>query len=272
MARRQQDGYAMLVILLVLSVFMLTLAKVVPDWKTQIQREREARSIDHAREYRTAIKRYFHKYGRYPPSIDAMVQKDGQGLRYLREEWPDPLHPAEDSSSSFASSDSVDWQVLHYGQAVNAEIVDQPPQAATNVSGIQGPNLSGGMAGGGAGPGLTGAGTGGPGAPPAGTGGAPGAGLGMGSGPGVGSGMTSGPAANLGTSTSGGAEGGPVIGVASLSKKPAVHSFNGFDIPNQWQFVYNYAQDPSLTAGGSGAPGTPAPGSSLTPPTVPSGG
>src|SRR6185312_13914731 len=83
--RRRQDGYALLVILLALSVVVLALAKAVPAWKTEIQRERENRMIDHAREYRMAIKRYFHKNGRYPASIDVLLQKDGNGIRYLRQ-------------------------------------------------------------------------------------------------------------------------------------------------------------------------------------------
>ena len=67
--------------------------------------------------------------------------------------------------------------------------------------------------------------------------------------------------------------GGPVIGVASLNKLPAVHAFNGFDVPNDWQFVYNYALDPSLRAGVPGTGGTlppaggqPVGGMPVTPP------
>jgi type II secretory pathway pseudopilin PulG len=260
---RAQEGYALLVVLLVFSVLMLTLAKAIPDWKTSIQREREAREIDHAREYRTAIRRYFHKYGRYPPSIDAMVQKDGQGLRYLREAWPDPLSQSSQSADPTTGSDSANsggWQILHYGQADNAKIVDQPPQAALNgggTSNIAGPGLSSGQ----------------PGEPPGGQVGGPPAGLGAGTGGpggpgGVGglggvSGIGSGGGMNQGSGTPGNSVGGgPVIGVASGSKTPGVHEFNGFSSPNDWQFVYNYAQDPTLrvTGGGAGTGGTPGSG------------
>lgn len=267
----------MLVVLLVFSLLVLTLARAVPAWKTQIQRERENRMIDHAREYRTAIKRYFHKYGRYPPSLDVLAQKDGQGLRYLRQVWPDPLNSKGDGK----------WQVLHYGQAVTAEIVDQPPAAAqgAGASGIAGPNLTAGSnptatgqaGGGGAAMGAAlggamgaavganmGATLGMPGGMPGGVGGTP-----MASG--LGAGPTSGPGAGLG--------GGPVIGVASLSKEPAVHAFNGFETPNDWQFVYNFAMDPSLRAGAPAAPtngltpgATPVPGMGPTQPPAPGGG
>ncbi|MGH9481115.1 MAG: hypothetical protein ACRD1L_03395 [Terriglobales bacterium] len=234
MKRRSEDGYALLVVLLALCLLVLALARAVPDWKTQVQREREARTIDHAREYRTAIRRYFHKYGRYPPSLDALTQADGQGLHYLREAWPDPLNMKGDADGS--------WQLLHYGQAVTAKIVDQPPAAAITAAGagIAGPNLAAGAGG-----------------PPA---AAPGAafaatlGAGVGQAPslasGAGAGVTSGPGANLG--------GGPIIGVASLNKQPAVHAFNGFSTPNDWQFVYNYGQDPTLRTGPAAVPGASA--------------
>ena len=231
-ARANQSGYALLVVLLVLSVFILGLARVAINWKTAVQRERENRMIDHAREYRTAIKRYFHKYGRYPPDLNALTQKDGFGLRYLRQAWPDPLNTASTSDSAEGQGDGS-WQIIHYGQAVTAEIVDQPPAAAasggtTQGSVISGPKLSASpapMQPAPSAPGFSTAATGATtlsGAP-----GSPGSGVG----------------------------GGPIIGVASRNKQPAVHEFNGFATPNDWEFVYNFALDPSLRAG---APATGA--------------
>lgn len=270
--RGRQDGYALLVILVVVSVLVITLAQALPSWKTQIEREHEARMIDHAREYRTAIRRYFHSYGRYPPSIDAMLQKDAKGVRYLRQAWPDNLTSKSDASSTADTTGG--WQILHYGQAVTDEIVDQPPAAAMSQTGstmaspIAGPNLTGGSAAtaggmqmaGGMSPGALGAGMGQGIAPGLAGNSSSSASAGLSSGPG--SGVTSGPGAGLG--------GGPVIGVASLSKQPAEHEFNGFDIPNKWQFVYNYATDRTLRAGAAGsASGLPiriGPGQGITTP------
>jgi type II secretory pathway pseudopilin PulG len=242
--RRRQDGYALLVILLALSVLVLTLAKAVPSWKTGIQRERENRMIDHAREYRTAIKRYFHKNGRYPASLDVLVQKDGNGIRYLRQAWPDPLNTRGDADGA--------WDVIHFGQADSAKIVDQPPAAAAGGSqtASSGSALGAGLA----------AGAGG--AKP-GTGPAPGA-----------LGTPVGTAGTGGTSGAGttGPGGGPVIGVASMNKKGAVHSFNGFDTPNDWQFVYSYTMDPTLrTMSGGAIPGSSGKGGG-TPQTPPGPG
>ncbi|HVB40823.1 MAG TPA: hypothetical protein VNE83_07965 [Terriglobales bacterium] len=271
-----EGGYALLVIMLALSVFVITLAQAMPRWATQIRREREARTIDYGRQYREAIARYFHKNGRYPASIDVLVQHDASGLRYLRQSWQDPLVPAgaqgTSGTGSNAQQDVDGWQVIHFGQAVAAEIVDQPPAAmASATGGIAGPNLTGAPTTGASGqtssPGATSIAPAAPGAGAAGTGA-----LGKG-------------AMGAGTPAPGqpaGGGGGAVIGVEPLSKKPAVHAFNGFDIPNDWQFVYNYAQDPSLrgpagaTNGlpgvsphGSGAPSTP-PSNGMPPSNSPS--
>lgn len=240
-AKTGEDGYALLVVLLVLSVFLIGLSRVAVNWKTAVQRERENRMIDHAREYRTAIKRYFHKYGRYPPDLNALTQKDGFGLRYLRQVWPDPLNTAAGGGDGADGQGDGSWQFLHYGQAVTAEIVDQPPAAAKGGSAqgsvIQGPNL----------------GAAGPAAP---------------SQPFGGGANTAGGANGLSTANGGlagglaGAPGsggaaaaaGPIIGVASRNKRAAIHEFNGFDTPNDWQFVYNFALDPSLRAAGTAVP------------------
>ncbi len=243
---RRDDGYALMAVLLALCFLVLMLAKAVPSWRTEIQREHEALMIDRAKQYRMAIKRYFHKNGRYPPDLDALVQHDGSGLRYLREKWPDPLNPQGNGA----------WQFIHYGQAVTAEIVGQPPQQAQKgMGGISAPGLT-------AASGPTTAG-------PAGIPGLPSAGASGGPGQAMGAGMTA------GGPSSGAAGAGPIIGVASLSKKPAVHEFNGFDTPDHWQFVYNFATDPSLRAGVPGMGGLPGgitPGAKPVPQPSPSGG
>lgn len=221
--RRSQEGYALLVILLALSVLVIGLSKAAVSWSTQIRREREARMIDHARQYTEAIKRYYHAYGHYPASLDEMLQQDTKGQRYLSQEFLDPLNLA----------DSGKFQLLRYGQTVPAEIVDQVPSAAMSQG--QQPGALGG--------GLSGT------QPPQ----SPLGGTTAGSTPG---GLSSGLSGGAGNS---GVGAGPIIGVASLSKQPAIHAFNGFDVPDHWQFVYNYATDPSLRRGLPGSVPGPQP-------------
>lgn len=270
MRHRHQDGYALLVIMLALSMFVIMLAQVLPNWATEAKRLREQRAIDYGRQYRTSIQRYFHKNGRYPASIEVLVQHDASGLRYLRQPWQDPLVPAGAAASGTSASGQTDfngWQVIHFGEAVDAEIVDQPPASMrASLGGIAGPNLSG--------------------QPPAPLGqnpidrtGQAGAGANQPGTPGFGT-PTGGPGMNSTAAGPAGGGGGAVIGVAPLSKQPALHAFNGFDIPNDWQFVYNFAQDPTLrtttaptnrlTPLAPNAGATPPPPNNLAPP--PAGG
>lgn len=272
--KRQDEGYALLVVLLMLSLLVLALAQAMPSWSVQIRREHEARAIDHARDYRTAIRRYFHQYGRYPPSLDVLLQQDGHGVRYLREAWNDPLVQGKDAptdSHGRRVQTFHGWQVLHYGQAVTAEIVDQPPTASTGKkSAIAGPDLAGEESSTGSSATLSPGHT----LPPLG-----GLSAGLGAGAmrgisgvggslgqaGVDAGSTVGPSSGglaFGSGPGAGIGGGPVIGVVSPSAKLAVHAFNGFDQPDRWQFVYNFATDTTLR-GAVTAPATgqrPMPG------------
>ncbi|MGH9489892.1 MAG: hypothetical protein ACRD17_05235, partial [Terriglobales bacterium] len=53
----RQDGYALLIILLLASLLALTLAEAAPGWITAIQRRREQTAIDYARQYVMGIRR-----------------------------------------------------------------------------------------------------------------------------------------------------------------------------------------------------------------------
>ncbi|MGH9467843.1 MAG: type IV pilin protein [Terriglobales bacterium] len=236
-SRRGQDGYALLVILLALCVLIIGLTKAVPSWTTQIRRERENRAIDHAEQYRVAIRRYYHTYGHYPPSLDALVQEDSRGQRYLRREFLDPLSLAAGGQ----------FQVLHYGQSAADEIVGRiPPALQRQLQGFA-PLAQSGLTAPVPAAGLT---------SPAQNPEAPGSPAGT---PSV---FASGTNANQPGA-------GPIVGVVSRDKQPAVHSFNGFDTPDHWQFVYDFATDRTLRPATPGAPGAPAapgtPGATPTP-------
>lgn len=269
---RQQSGYALLVVLLVFSVFVISLAMAVPRWKTEIQRDHENMEIDRAHQYVEGIKRYYHKFGSYPPNLKRLEETNG--IHYLRQAWPDPL-----------TSDGK-WKLLQYSDLKNGEVVG-------GGLGLPGAGANG-TAGGSATTGSSGN--------PASLSGGVGMGNGMGgSNPGEGlfsnsdpsdsdSGQsdssdaptaTTGATATAGSPTSastsdsssehsgsrssGGLFGGTsnsgtrqvfggagIVGVASTSKRPAVHAFNRKHRPDQWQFVYNPMKDRSLLGPGVG--------------------
>lgn len=302
--RDRQRGYALLIVMLMLTLLVLALARAVPAWKTAIQRDRENASIEYAKQYVTGIKRYYKKFGSYPPNLDRL--KSTNGLLFLRHAWTDPLTGG-------------DYQLIHYGQAQANEIVNyygrvnSTPTGANSATGAGSATGTGGgttgatagsTAGVGAAPGAqfmagmgsmaTGAAVGGFGlmgsqsaaagglgaSPSMGAmgglgglaGGSEGAqGTAQGSPTGAGTGASAGAAQGsflgLGDNSQNGQQlgGGPIIGVASTSQKPAVHEFNNFNQPNKWQFVYDPQMDQSLSIGGVGVGTTGLPGSSPNP-------
>lgn len=293
--QRRQAGYALLVILLLFSLLALALATAVPAWTTAIKREREQASIDYAREYVMGIRRYYHKFGTYPPDLDRLKETDN--VHYLRHAWQDPL--AKDGK----------WRFVHPGdveiprppgspQGTGLEDLMQPASPAPPSPSGQGfpsqafPSPIPGMASGATSglSGMSGIGA---------QGGALGGGVGGQTMSGVATisaansrGML--PSVNLGplppadgdvvgyfvltpaaAQRTGDTFGAPIIGVVSRDAKPSVHEFNGKDKPSDWLFVYDPAAD---RRGMGGAAALPAPpqnplgGLSPSPPTTPPGG
>lgn len=273
---RRQPGYALLVVLLMFSVFVIFLAMAVPRWKTEIQRDRENMEIDRAHQYVEGIKRYYHKFGSYPPNLERL--KETNGIHYLRQTWSDPLTP------------DGKWKLLQYSDLKNGEVVGGGlglPGAggmnrAANGTGNAATGGEGSLAGGSLGMGssmggdttgnnpggslfadnetsdaggdnttdsATATGTGGNSAStttaPTSSAGTPSSTSGQNRSGGL-FGGTTGPAAGK---VFGGAG---IVGVASKSKKPAVHAFNRKHRPDQWQFVYNPMHDKSLLGPGVG--------------------
>lgn len=279
---RAQSGYALLVVLLVFSLFVIGLSVAVPRWKTQIQRDRENESIDRAHQYVEGIKRYYHKFGSYPPNLARL--KETNGIHYLRRAWPDPLTPGGK------------WQLLQFTDLKRGEVVGgalsmggMGAAGASPLAGAANTGLGGGlgsMTGSssllGSSSGSTGIGGGAPGSSlfgDSGTGSDSSTGADSGTGadsstgaPGTVPGATAAssgiPGSTASSSSSGSAGGlfgsktgaahGPVfggsgiVGVASLNKKPGIHAFNRKHRPDQWQFVYNPMKDRSLLGPGVG--------------------
>lgn len=125
-----QAGYALLVILLLFSLLALAIAAAVPSWTTEIRRQREQTEIDYAREYVMGIRRYYHKFGTYPPNLERLEETDNQ--HYLRRAWPDPL------------SKDGKWRFVHPGDIE----VPRPPgaQQGTGLEDLMQPNAPGGNA------------------------------------------------------------------------------------------------------------------------------
>jgi type II secretory pathway pseudopilin PulG len=258
-----ERGYLLLAVMLLITIMMVMLAIEAPRIGQQIKREKEEELVFRGKQYATAIKRFYHKNGTYPLSLEQL--EDTNHLRFLRKRYKDPM------------TTDGEWKLIHVGEAqfnIPAPALGAPGQTGTlgtiTPSGTTAPSPSpspGGF-GSGANTGLGGSGLGG-GANP----GLGGSGLGGGTQPGPTGQMGTLATQNIGTGLSGSSVGGgPIMGVASTSKKTSIKEFNGNNEYDEWLFVYDPRGEQS---GGGGVliaaprvPGSPPPG---TPGATPSG-
>lgn len=86
--RRHQDGgFAMVALLVGISIVAVALSVALPSWSTAAQRDREAELIFRGGQYARAIALYQRKYANaFPPSLDILVEQ-----RFLRRKFPDPM-------------------------------------------------------------------------------------------------------------------------------------------------------------------------------------
>src|ERR1700756_2008648 len=100
-SRRREKGYILLSVMLLITLMMLVLTIELPRIAQQIKREKEEELIHRGNEYRSAIRKFFRKFGRYPLSIDQL--ENTNNIRFLRKRYKDP----------FTGKD--DWRLLHPG-------------------------------------------------------------------------------------------------------------------------------------------------------------
>lgn len=82
-----QRGYAMAALLMSVGVMAIVMTALLPVWRQQAQREKEAELAFRGEQYARAIYLFNRSNGgQNPPSIDALVQG-----RYLRKKYKDPM-------------------------------------------------------------------------------------------------------------------------------------------------------------------------------------
>ena len=81
-------GYAMVALLVALSVMSIMLTVALPTWRQMVQREKEAELVFRGEQYVRAIALYQRRQGpgTLPPTIDLLVEE-----RYLRKAYKDPI-------------------------------------------------------------------------------------------------------------------------------------------------------------------------------------
>src|ERR1700733_6418496 len=124
--RRQESGFAMLLVFVLAASIAITLFIEVPRIAFESQRTREQMTIDHALQYQRAIQLFYRKYQTYPQTLDDL--ETTRNLRFLRRRYLDPLTGKE-------------FRLLHVGPA--GQLTDslvQPPAPLPGSSTGSGPN------------------------------------------------------------------------------------------------------------------------------------
>jgi type II secretory pathway pseudopilin PulG len=243
--------------MLLIAVMLIAMAVEVPRIAQQIKREKEEELVHRGKEYALAIKKYYHKVGTYPVSLEQL--EDTNHLRFLRQRYKDPM------------TASGEWKLVHLGEAQ----INIPVGGAPGAPGSTG-TLNSSPLGSAASPSPT----------PGGFGASSGLSSGLSGGsqtgtqPGAGGQMGTLQTSNIGTGLGGSSQGGgPIIGVASTSKTTSIKEFNGNSEYDQWLFVYDPRLEQAPGSNGvtiasprsASAPptGTPAPGTPGAPGTQP---
>ncbi len=123
--RRGDGGYIMVALLVGMGVTAVWMSALLPTWRQQAQRQKEADLIFRGEQYARAIALFAVKNnGALPLSIDDLVEQ-----RYLRKKWKDPIT-------------GKDFQVLGSGSV----IAPGPGSGGTQPAGGGRGGVSGGIA------------------------------------------------------------------------------------------------------------------------------
>lgn len=252
-SRCRESGYVLLTLVLMMALISIFAMTLVTDIKFDIRREREGEMIHRGVQYSRAIRGYYKKFGRYPTKIEDL--ESANNLRFLRKRYKDPVT-------------GQDFKLLHFGEV-----------KLTFTGGIGGAPIAGASTLNGTGT-LTGTATTQQGSPfgsnnafgsnpanpnsPYGQN-AQGANPQAASDPSQTNGSQANPSQPNSSQTGGAGQsdasskppdkdqqsgptfgGGPIVGVASLSKKDTIREFNHKKKYNEWQFIY----DPGTDRGG----------------------
>jgi len=267
-----QDGYVLIVMLLFLTLMAIGLTAMAPAVIQRIRREREIELIHRGKQYTRAIRLFYRKFGRYPMRLEEL--ENTNNIRFLRKRYKDPM------------TAGGEWRLIYYGQARFTQ-----PNATSPLPGAT-PSGSSGAQGSASSPFANTFST------------SPQPGLGQASTPTTQAGTTLGqsgsPMGQAGTTAGAAADssqssqasgqpgqpgtpvsqvssplgggptfgGGPVVGVASTSKKESIKELNKKNHYNDWEFVYDPTLDLTTVqplAGVANQPNQISPGVQVSP-------
>jgi len=104
--KRSERGYALLVIIFLVTLLLISTMVVVPNILTEARREKEKEMIWRGKQYARGVKLYFRKMGRFPTSLEDLTKPKVGSIRFMRQVYKDPMNQ-EDGS----------WRFIYVGPA-----------------------------------------------------------------------------------------------------------------------------------------------------------
>ena len=124
--RAGDDGFNLVVLAVMFTVMNILVAKALPLWSTQIQREKEEELIFRGLQYAEAIRVFRLRFNRAPVRLQELIEVEPRCIRQL---WNNPLS----REAAGRPPAAIGWEPIFEGQP------DQPNPS--NRQGGQGPGL-----------------------------------------------------------------------------------------------------------------------------------
>ncbi len=110
---REQQGYALLMMVFFVALMVLTVMTATPNILIDGRREKEEEMIWRGQQYARGVRLYYIKNRKFPTSLDDLV-KPQPGTRFMRKAYKDPMNKQDGS-----------WRLIYVGP-VGQLIGDRP--------------------------------------------------------------------------------------------------------------------------------------------------
>ncbi len=104
--KRSERGYALLVVVFLVTLLLISTMAVAPNILTEGRREKEKEMIWRGKQYTRGVKLYYRKLGRFPTSLDDLTKPKIGTVRFMRQAYKDPMNK-EDGA----------WRLIYVGPA-----------------------------------------------------------------------------------------------------------------------------------------------------------
>jgi hypothetical protein len=116
-ANHIERGYALLMVVFLVTLLLISAIGVAPNILTQGKREREKEMIWRGKQYARGVKLYYRKMGRFPTSLEDLTKPKIGSLRFMRQAYKDPMN-----------KEDGEWRLIYVGAAGQLVGSLKPPQ------------------------------------------------------------------------------------------------------------------------------------------------